>query len=82
MTRRSPLPLSLFDFFQEHLYSTLFTSGQVVVERHGPPEVTGALMEALRLQWSYGFPYTPRVKRCAEDNLLKRLIPCWLAWHL
>eukprot|EP00903_Cladosiphon_okamuranus_P017120 g15773.t1 len=45
---------------QEHLYSTLFTSGQVLVERHGPPEVTEALTEALRLQWSYGFPYTPR----------------------
>eukprot|EP00752_Nemacystus_decipiens_P004426 g4040.t2 len=75
---------------QEHLYSTLFTSGQVLVERHGPPEVTEALTEALRLQWSYGFPYTPRtlpllthafgvypagMQAAAAHHLLKTVLP-------
>ncbi|CAN0004844.1 unnamed protein product [Scytosiphon promiscuus] len=43
---------------QEHLYGTMFTSGQVLVERHGAE--TEALVEGLRLQWSYGFPFTPK----------------------
>lgn len=46
---------------QEHLYATMFTSGEVLVERQGTPRVTDALVEALRLQWSYGFPFTPSV---------------------
>lgn len=48
-------------YLQEHLYATMFTSGEVRVERQGPPEVTEALVEALRLQWSYGFPFSPSV---------------------
>lgn len=44
---------------QEHLYGTMFTSGQVLVERYGAE--TDALVEGLRLQWSYGFPFTPKV---------------------
>eukprot|EP00752_Nemacystus_decipiens_P004425 g4040.t1 len=65
---------------QEHLYSTLFTSGQVLVERHGPPEVTEALTEALRLQWSYGFPYTPRrrLSRCLHMPLVSTRLGCKL----
>ncbi|CAM9177461.1 unnamed protein product, partial [Hapterophycus canaliculatus] len=36
----------------------MFASGQVLVEKHG--EETEALVEGLRLQWSYGFPFTPK----------------------
>lgn len=49
---------------QEHLYGTMFTSGQVLVERHGAE--TEALVEGLRLQWSYGFPFTPKVIYTAQ----------------
>ncbi|CAM9768360.1 unnamed protein product, partial [Laminaria digitata] len=45
---------------QEHIYATMFTSGEVTVENHGTPEVADALVEALRLQWAYGHPYTPK----------------------
>lgn len=48
---------------QEHIYDTMFTSGEVVVESHGRSEVTEALVEALRLQWAYGYPYTPKASR-------------------
>jgi len=51
----------MFILRQEHLYSTLLTSGEVLVEKHGAPDVTTAVVEALRLQWAYGFPYTPQV---------------------
>ena len=30
------------------------------MENHGTPEVADALVEALRLQWAYGHPYTPK----------------------
>lgn len=47
---------------QEHVYKTLLTSGEVLVETEGSPEVTDALVEALRLQWAYGHPFAPRVR--------------------
>ena len=52
---------------QEHLYSTMLTSGQVLVGTQGPPDVTAAVVEALRLQWAYGFPYTPQVSSMTSE---------------
>ena len=47
-------------FSQEHIYATMFTSGEVAGEHHGSPPVADALVEGLRLQWAYGHPYTPK----------------------
>lgn len=40
----------------------MFTSGEVEIETDGAPDLTKALVEALRLQWAYGFPYTPKAR--------------------
>lgn len=48
----------------------MFTSGEVVVEKHGVPEVTGPLVEALRLQLAYGHPFTPKVLLAKTRDLV------------
>ncbi|CAN0561693.1 unnamed protein product, partial [Ectocarpus sp. 12 AP-2014] len=44
----------------EYRYDTMLTSGSVLAESQGAPEIREALEEGLRLQWSFGFPYTPK----------------------
>lgn len=39
------------------------------METCGAPEVTGPLTEALRLQWAYGHPYTPKVPHARKRDL-------------
>lgn len=51
------------------MYDTMFTSGEVEVKSCGAPEVTGPLTEALRLQWAYGHPYTPKVPHARKRDL-------------
>lgn len=56
----------------------MFTSGEVTVESHGTPQVADALVEALRLQWAYGHPYTPkaspRVNQGQEHRKYRALV--------
>lgn len=59
---------------QEYLYDTMISSGEVVVESDGDGDVTEALIEALRLQWAFGYPYTPKAstRTCMYDaNMLR-----------
>ncbi|CAN0380101.1 unnamed protein product [Ectocarpus sp. 8 AP-2014] len=54
-------PMKVFvRLLQEYRYDTMLTSGSVLAESQGAPEIREALEEGLRLQWSFGFPYTPK----------------------
>ncbi|CAM9848770.1 unnamed protein product, partial [Ectocarpus fasciculatus] len=55
-SRLPPAMLAL----KEYRYDTMLTSGSVLAESQGAPEIREALEEGLRLQWSFGFPYTPK----------------------